>query len=162
MLGEDLIEGIEYEQVDGAVWEMRQLEPDAGSELTRYVDRLYEVQSTSKTPYSHVEWHSSVEEKFARHLDGDERVRFFVKLPPWFTIDTPVGPYNPDWAICWDDHDHPRLPLVRETKSTKDEAARRGTENAKIACAKEHSRRWRRATGWRRASMTCWSRSASG
>lgn len=138
VLGEELIEGIEYEQIDGAVWEMRQLEPEAGVEVSRYLDRLYEVQSDGKSPYSHVEWDSSVEERFARRLDSDARVKFFVKLPPWFTIDTPVGPYNPDWAICWDDVDHPRLHLVRETKSTEDEAGRRGTENAKIACAKEH------------------------
>lgn len=138
VLGKELIVGIEYEQIDGAVWEMRQLEPEAGAELSRYVDRLYEVQNTGKSPYSHVEWDSSVEEKFAKRLDSDARVRFFVKLPSWFTIDTPVGPYNPDWAICWDDEDHPRLHLVRETKSTYEEIERRGVENAKIACAKQH------------------------
>ena len=85
-----------------------------------------------------MEWESSVEEKFARRLDGDQRVRFFVKLPQWFTIDTPVGPYNPDWAISWENEERPRLHLVRETKSTYEEIERRGTENAKIACAREH------------------------
>ena len=93
VLGAELVEGIEYEQIDGLVWEMRQLEPDAGAEVERYVDRLYEIQSAEKSPYSHVEWESSVEERFARRLDGDKRVRFFVKLPSWFTIDTPVGPW---------------------------------------------------------------------
>lgn len=138
VLGMELIDGIEYEQLEGHLWEMRQLEPDASAEITRYVDRLYEVQSDGKTPYSHVEWESSVEEKFAERLDKDSRVRFFVKLPAWFTIDTPVGPYNPDWAICWDDEDHPRLHLVRETKSTHEDIERRGVENAKITCAKQH------------------------
>ena len=93
VLGAELVEGIVYEQIDGLVWEMRQLEPDAGAEVERYVDRLYEIQSAEKSPYSHVEWESSVEERFARRLDGDKRVRFFVKLPSWFTIDTPVGPW---------------------------------------------------------------------
>ncbi len=90
-----------------------------------------------KSPYSHVEWESSIEERFAKRLDGDARVRFFVKLPSWFTVDTPVGPYNPDWAICWEDDDRPRLHLVRETKSTHEEIERRGVENAKIACARK-------------------------
>lgn len=138
VLGDELVEGIEYERIDGLVWEMRQLEPEAGTEVERYIDHLYEIQSKGKSPYSHVEWESSVEEKFAKRLDGDKRVRFFVKLPSWFTIDTPVGPYNPDWAICWDEEDRPRLHLVRETKSSYEEAERRGNENAKIACAREH------------------------
>ncbi|MGI8576252.1 MAG: restriction endonuclease subunit R, partial [Egibacteraceae bacterium] len=138
VLGEELIEGIEYEQIDGSVWEMRQLEPEAGGEVERYIDRLYEIQHAGKSPFSHVEWESSVEERFAKRLDDDARVRFFVKLPGWFTVDTPVGPYNPDWAICWEDGEKPRLHLVRETKSTHEEIERRGTENAKIACAREH------------------------
>jgi type III restriction enzyme len=117
---------------------MRQLEPDAGAELSRYVDRLYEIQSDGKSPYSHVEWDSAVEQRFARRLDRDARVKFFVKLPGWFTIDTPVGPYNPDWALCWDDGDGARLHLVRETKGSLDAVERRGTENAKIECARRH------------------------
>lgn len=138
VLAEQVVDGIEYQRVDGATWEMRRLEPDAAEEITRYVDRLYEVRNEAKTPYSHVEWESSVERAFAERLDQDERVRFFLKLPDWFTIDTPVGLYNPDWAICWDDGDRPRIHLVRETKSTQDELGRRGTENVKIDCAKRH------------------------
>ena len=138
VLGQQLIDGIAYERIDGALWEMRALEPDATAEITRYVDRMYEVQNAEKSPFSHVEFESSVERAFAERLDADERVRFFVKLPDWFTVDTPVGRYNPDWAVCWDDGEHPRVHLVRETKSSFDEEARRGSENAKIACAKRH------------------------
>lgn len=46
--------------------------------------------------------------------------------------------YNPDWAVGWDDGEHERVHLVRETKGTHDGLARRGTENTKIACAKRH------------------------
>ncbi len=138
VLGEQILDGIEYERVDGATWEMRQLAPEAGEEITRYVDRMYEIEHEDKSPYSHVEYESSVERGFVERLDKDDRVRFFVKLPGWFTVDTPVGPYNPDWAIGWDDGDQQRVHLVRETKSTHDDLARRGTENAKIACAKRH------------------------
>jgi type III restriction enzyme len=138
VVAKELVRGIEYEQIDGALWEMRRLEPDASAEVTRYVDRLYEVRNVAKTPYSHVEWESSVELRFAERLDRDERVKFFVKLPGWFKIDTPVGPYTPDWAICWDDGAQPQIHLVRETKSTFDAVTRRGSENDKIACARRH------------------------
>lgn len=138
VLAEQVVDGIEYERIDGALWEMRRLEPDSAHEITRYVDRLYAVRNAGKSPYSHVEWESSVEKAFAESLDQDDRVRFFIKLPNWFTVDTPVGLYNPDWAICWDDGDQPRVHLVRETKSTQDELLRRTIENAKIACATRH------------------------
>ncbi len=139
VLAGELVRGIEYEQLGDTLWEMRRLEPEAADELERYVDRLYRVRNEAKSPYSHVEYESSVEHHFAARLDEDERVRFFLKLPNWFTIDTPVGPYNPDWAIGWaDDSGATRVHLVTETKSTQEELGRRGTENAKIDCARRH------------------------
>ncbi|HEU4701547.1 MAG TPA: DEAD/DEAH box helicase family protein [Conexibacter sp.] len=138
VLAAELVAGIEYEPLDGALWEMRRLEPDLAAEITRYADRLHTVSDARKTPYSHVEWESSVERRFAEALDRDSRVRFYVKLPSWFTIDTPVGSYNPDWAICWDDGDRPQVHLVRETKATTDARALRRSEADKIACARRH------------------------
>ena len=62
-----------------------------------------------------------------------------MKLPDKFRIDTPVGPYNPDWAIIKQDPDgSSRIYMIRETKSTLDESKRRPTENAKIKAATEH------------------------
>ncbi|HXE45109.1 MAG TPA: DEAD/DEAH box helicase family protein [Conexibacter sp.] len=138
VLAEELIADVEYEQVDGFVWEMERLEPEAAAEITRYADRLLAVRDAAKTPYSHVECDSSVERRFAERLDADNRVRFYVKLPSWFTIDTPVGSYNPDWAICWDDDERPRMHLVRETKATAETSALRRAERDKIACARRH------------------------
>ena len=61
-----------------------------------------------------------------------------MKLPDKFKIDTPVGNYNPDWAIIKqvDGKDH--IYMIRETKSTLDESKRRPTENAKIRAAEKH------------------------
>ncbi len=73
---------------------------------------------------------------FARALDHNEDVRFFVKLPDWFTVDTPIGTYNPDWAIMLRDGD--RLYLVQETKSSLIPEDRRPAENDRIACAEKH------------------------
>jgi type III restriction enzyme len=60
----------------------------------------------------------------------------FVKLTSWFKVDTPLGSYNPDWAIVLNDGE--KLYLVRETKSTLDEDKRREDENAMIACGRKH------------------------
>ena len=58
------------------------------------------------------------------------------KVPKWFTVETPIGRYEPDWAIVKENTD--RLYLVRETKSTKDSSKLRGSENQKIKCGTAH------------------------
>ena len=83
-----------------------------------------------------VEFDSEVERQFARDLDDNENVKLFVKLPRWFRIDTPIGPYNPDWAFVTEREE--RLYFVRETKSTPDSEARRTQENQKTASGKRH------------------------
>lgn len=74
--------------------------------------------------------------EFAKKLNARADIRLFVKLPRWFVVDTPVGPYNPDWAIV--KHDSSTVYMVRETKSTKDFSKRRGAENDKVRCGERH------------------------
>lgn len=131
-----MVDGITYVPIPGLHWEMRRLEPEASEELERYAARLYKVQSTTKTLFDHVEIDSEVERRFAKGLDDNHNVRFFMKLPAWFTVDTPIGPYNPDWAIVFEDRD--RVYLVRETKGSLDPDQRRQDENVKIECAERH------------------------
>lgn len=69
-------------------------------------------------------------------LDSNENVRLFVKLPSWFKIDTPIAPYNPDWAFVTEREQ--KLYFVRESKGTLDTAERRTKENQKIACGRKH------------------------
>jgi type III restriction enzyme len=59
-----------------------------------------------------------------------------MKLPAWFTVDTPIGPYNPDWAIVFEDSE--RVYLVRETKGSLDPDEIRRREDTKIRCARQH------------------------
>ncbi|CAN5593000.1 DEAD/DEAH box helicase family protein [soil metagenome] len=134
---EIITDGIEYERIDGLVWEMRRLEEDAEKELTSYLDNLYEVQNAQKTPFDYVQHQSDVEKEFARSLDRSPMVRFFVKLPQWFKVDTPVGPYNPDWAIMLQG-DTDKLYLVSETKGSTLSDDLRATELKKIHCGKRH------------------------
>ncbi len=109
-----MLEGIEYERIDGDYWEMRRLEQDDEEGIRRYLNNLYEVQNTGKTPYNYVEFDSAVERQFAADLDNNEDAKFFVKLPAWFRVDTPLGAYNPDWAILTEREK--KLYMVRETK----------------------------------------------
>jgi type III restriction enzyme len=135
-LHRQMVDGIQYEPVPGLSWEMHRLEPDASEEVERYAARLYGVQNKDKTLYDHVEIDSEVERRFAKGLDDNKSVRFFMKLPPWFTVDTPIGPYNPDWAIVFDGSE--RVYLVRETKGSTDPDDIRRSEETKIRCARRH------------------------
>ncbi|WP_420617743.1 DEAD/DEAH box helicase family protein [Candidatus Poriferisocius sp.] len=136
VLRSQVLSGIEYEEVAGSMWEMRRLEPEAEEAIERYASNLYKVQNEDKTPYDHVEFDSEVEHHFAKALDDNRDVRFYIKLPSWFTVDTPVGPYNPDWAIMLESE--AKLYLVRETKGSLDAVERREVENIKIDCAEKH------------------------
>ena len=111
-----MLTGITYERIGGLSWEMRRMEQEAEKELSAYVSQLYRVQHIEKTPYDHVIFESAVEKKFAADLDANPSVKYFLKLPRWFKVDTPLGGYNPDWAVVWEDDE--RVYLVRETNST--------------------------------------------
>ena len=128
-----LVDGIKYERVGGegsdAEWEMALFQND---ELINYLTAL----QVKKSIYEYVVYDSEVEREFARRLDEREDVKLFVKLPAWFKIDTPVGTYNPDWAIL--KHDDQTLYLVRETKATRDFLSLRTSEADKIRCGKKH------------------------
>ena len=131
-----MLRGIEYIKIAGQQWEMHRLEDSTEQQLERYLDNLYKVNHHNKALFDYVEFQSETEKKFAQELDDDERVKFFVKLPGWFKVDTPVGPYNPDWAIVFEKNS--RLYLVRETKSTLDKTKLRQEENDKILCGRKH------------------------
>ena len=133
-LHELIIDGIKYEPLSGQFYEMRLFEIQ---EVEEYLTRLYKVDSTdNRTPYDFIAYDSGTEEEVARLLDNDDRVKFFCKLPRWFKIATPLGHYNPDWAVVVEDSQ--KLYLVRETKSTLDRDKRRGDENKRVDCGKAH------------------------
>ena len=135
-LHEMMLGGIQYERVAGAVWEMTRFEKDLEQEAMRELHRLYEVQNKDKSLYDFVEFESEVERQFARDLDANENVKLFIKLPRWFKIETPIGPYTPDWAFVTDAQE--KLYFVRETKSTLNADERRSKENQKILCGSKH------------------------
>jgi len=128
-----LVDGIKYERIDGqgpdTEWEMLLFKNE---ELINYLTALH----VNHSVYEYVVYDSEVEREFAKKLDGREDIKLFVKLPGWFEIDTPVGKYNPDWAIL--KHDGQALYLVRETKDTKDFLKLRTSEADKVRCGQKH------------------------
>lgn len=127
-----LVDGIKYERLSGpqSEWEMRLFE---NQELVDYLSAL----EVKKSLYDYVVYDSEIEREFAHQLDARDDIKLFVKLPRWFVIDTPVGGYNPDWAILKDDG-QATLYLVKETKSTLDFTKLRTAEADKVNCGKRH------------------------
>jgi type III restriction enzyme len=125
---------VQYVELDDA-YEMSLFE-----NLEGYEDSLVPIE---RSIYDHVIADSTIERDFAEALDAMNQVKLFVKLPDWFVVPTPVGEYNPDWAIVFAVQDEfgesrEKLYLVRETKGALDENQLRGMEEMKIDCAKRH------------------------
>jgi type III restriction enzyme len=140
-LAKIVVEGIQYEKIPGYVYELRELQKDGLEEKDRFVDHLYKVQHQQKTDYDYVLFDggpNGPERQFAELLDHREDVKLFMKLPDKFKIPTPVGTYNPDWAIIKQVEGEDRIYLVRETKSNLDDTKLRPAELAKIKSAKKH------------------------
>ena len=137
-LAQALIDGIQYEPIGGSIYELRELQADGLEEKDRFLDQLYKVTNKDKTDFDYVVFDSAVEKQFAQYLDGREDIKLFMKLPGKFLIPTPVGNYNPDWAIIKVENGSEHLYLVRETKSSRNPAKRRPSENAKIEAAMKH------------------------
>lgn len=133
-----VVEGIQYEKIAGYVYELRELQKDGEAERERFMDQLYKVQNGQKTDFDYVVYDSEVERQFAELLDSREDIKLFMKLPPKFQIPTPVGPYNPDWAIIKVEEGEDRIYLIRETKSTLHDSQLRPSELAKMKSAKKH------------------------
>lgn len=79
-----------------------------------------------------------VEKHFAEELERREAVEVYTKLPRGFYINTPVGKYNPDWAIVFREGEVKHIYFVAETKGSEDITQLRGVERAKIECASRH------------------------
>jgi type III restriction enzyme len=128
-----LVDGIKYERLSpddpNSQWEMSKFDDE---EVVSYLTAL----QVNKSPYEYVTYDSEVEREFAKKLDEREDIKLFVKLPRWFTIPTPLGEYNPDWAIV--KHDGQTVYLARETKGTKDFLKLRTSEADKIRCGLKH------------------------
>jgi type III restriction enzyme len=143
-LADHLVDGIQYEKIN-EWYEMSQFE----AELDEWEDYLVPSRrpdgSDGASVYDHVAWQSDIERQFAQDLEHRDDVKYYIKLPRWFTVDTPVGTYNPDWAIVMEERDEygqaigkPLLCLVRETKDPTWRNTIRPDEQRSIECGQRH------------------------
>jgi type III restriction enzyme len=134
-----MIDGIKYHNVGGLVYEMALFE---AQELEIYLnDYTFSATDKSKTIYDELmPLDSGVESKFAQDCETSDQIKFYFKLPNWFKIPTPIGNYNPDWAVVFEDDI--KVYFVAETKDTGtpevDLAKLKVDEQLKIKCGEAH------------------------
>ena len=120
-----MVKGIEY-QKNGQIYAQRLLERLEAQPADVYAsDDHFEVTDTHKTIFDNlIPLDSNTEHQFAQDCESMQSVRFYFKLPNWFKISTPLGSYNPDWAVIKEeDEDVSQLYFVAETKNTGGKSA---------------------------------------
>lgn len=133
--------GVKYLKLDDAYYEMRRFEADDLMDV--FASNVKAVEKQEKTLFSHIviDSNSSPERLFAQACEDNDDVLFYIKLPRWFHIETPVGPYNPDWALAY--RNDKTLYFIAETKKTGNGDhvqldLLRPIEDLKIECGKRH------------------------
>lgn len=132
---ENLTEGIKYEKID-EFYEQDFIFND--EELYGYKDRNLVEAKSNKNIYDHVIYDSEIEKNFAIEAENEPDVVLYAKLPSRFKIDTPIGSYNPDWAVVLNTDEGEKLYFVAETKGTENINDLKGTEKKKILCGRKH------------------------
>ncbi len=128
-----LVDGIKYQRIGDESYYAQEL--FSMTELTGYIRNMLD---TDKSVYEQVVYDTPSEGEFADQLEKNKAIKVYAKLPGWFTVPTPLGTYNPDWAILVLTQDGERLYFVVETKAGPWAEDLRGTEDAKIRCGTRH------------------------
>ena len=131
-----LVDGIKYQRLGDEHYYAQEL--FAQEELKGYLNNM--PIDTQKSVYEHVVYDSDTERHFADELEKNEAIGVYAKLPGWFKVPTPLGTYNPDWAVLVELDGAERLYFVVETKSGLFTDDIRDKESAKIECGKAHFR----------------------
>lgn len=128
------VDGISYKKLYGEEYYVQEVFDSA--ELIANLDR--NTVAVEHSVYDHVVYDSEIESHFARDLDDDPDVKMFFKLPGRFKVDTPIGSYNPDWAVYVEIDGVKKLYFVLETKGGTSLFNLRESESMKIRCGKAH------------------------
>ncbi len=129
-----VVDGIKYQKIGNDRYYAQELFSD--NELFGYLKK--NMIESKKSVYNYVVYDSDIEQKFAVAFENSDNIKLYAKLPGWFKIDTPLGTYNPDWAVLIEVDGKEKLYFIVETKGTLLIDALRPTEKAKIECGKEH------------------------
>lgn len=128
------IDGIRYIRLAGEEYFAQEIFD--GQELRAILDQ--NAVAVENSIYDHIVVDSQVESEFACSLDNDPEVKMFFKIPSRFKIDTPIGTYNPDWAVYLEQNGEQKLYFVLESKGTASLADLRPAERQKIHCGARH------------------------
>jgi len=129
-----IIDGIKYEKIGDAEFYSQELFEN--EELFGYLKN--NLKESEKSPYDYVVYDSKVESILAESFEKSDNIEVYAKLPSWFKIDTPLGTYNPDWAVLWKDGSEEKLYFVVESKGSTSEFDLRPKEQGKIDCGTKH------------------------
>lgn len=128
------IDGISYKKLYGAEYYVQEIFDS--TELIANLDR--NAVAVDHSVYDYIVYDSAIENRFALDLDDDPDVKMFFKLPSRFQVDTPIGTYNPDWAVYIEIDGMKKLYFILETKGSTNELDLRGRESLKIRCGRAH------------------------
>jgi type III restriction enzyme len=128
-----IIEHITYDKLDDA-WSAEEIFVDA----TITGEYGQNIADAKKHIFDKLRYDSTIEKDFGAELDTADMVELYVKLPSGFYINTPMGKYNPDWAISFKEGSVKHIYFVAETKGDTSDLQLRGVEKAKIECARRH------------------------
>jgi type III restriction enzyme len=128
-----IVDGIKYQRLGDDHYYAQEL--FGQEELTGYLKSMIDVK---KSVHEQVIYQSDTERSFAEQLEKNEAIKVYAKLPGWFKVPTPLGTYNPDWAVLVVKDGAERLYFVVETKSSLFTDDLRDRESAKIRCGEAH------------------------
>ena len=128
-----LVDGIKYQRIGAEEYYGQELFET--KELLGYLSNMV---AATKSVHEKVIYQSDTERSFAEQLERNEAIKVYAKLPGWFRVPTPLGPYNPDWAVLVDKDGTERVYFVVETKSSLFTDDLREKESAKIRCGEAH------------------------
>lgn len=138
-----IVDGIKYEKIGSGEFYSQDLfeTEDLFGYLKDELNKEGDMVASTKSPYESLVLDSDIERNFTLELEKNKNVKVYAKLPSWFKISTPLGNYNPDWAVLiktGEANDEEKLYFVVETKGSIFEEERREVENLKIKCGKKH------------------------
>lgn len=129
-----IVDGIKYTKIGNDEYYAQELFQD--EELFGYLSK--NMTKSEKSVYENIIYDSDNEANFVQKFENNDSVKLYVKFPDWFKIPTPLGTYNPDWAVLIEVNGENKLYFVLETKGNIFNEALRLSERAKIDCGHKH------------------------
>ncbi|WP_027625586.1 type III restriction-modification system endonuclease [Clostridium lundense] len=129
-----IVDGIKYEKIGDDEFYAQELFET--QELSGYLSK--NMIGSKKSVYDYIIYDSDVEAEFAKKFENNDSVKMYVKLPDWFKVETPLGSYNPDWAVLIEKDNIEKLYFVVETKGNILAEELREREYRKIQCGYKH------------------------